>query len=121
MRALLMCLTVVGAVPLLAQAPAYKRGDEVRIQTSEGKPASPPVQRVIAIPGDRLKIDKTAASVNEHAIGGLSPKLLAACGKWQETVPEGHYFLVGEEVEGLSATRSCSLLPASRIRGLVQR
>jgi signal peptidase I len=123
MRALLTCVAVLSAIALQAQAPVYNRGDEVRVQTSDGKPASPTIQRVIAVPGDRLKIDKTRASVNEQAIADadLSPKLLTTCGKWTETVPVGHYFLAGEEVKAHSAIRSCSLVPASRIIGRVQR
>jgi hypothetical protein len=121
MRVLLTCVALLGSVPLHAQAPVYNRGDEVRLQTSDGKPASPPIQRVIAVPGDRLKVDKIRASINDKEVADLSPKLLATCGTWMETIPVGHYFLVGEELEHDSATRSCSLVPASRIIGRIER
>jgi len=116
-----VALALLGAVSPQAGAAEYNRGDEVRVQTAEGQPASPPVQRVMAGPGDRVKIDGKRLSVDEQAISGISPKLLLACGSWAKTVPPGHYFLIGEELVGESATRSCSLLPASRILGGVRR
>jgi hypothetical protein len=119
MRALLTSVAVLGAVSALAEPVEYKRGDEVRVQTVEGQPASPPVQRVIGVPGDRVRLDTSGASINGQAISGVSPQLLLACGKWDDKVPPSHYFLIGEELTGTSATRSCSLIPASRIAGAV--
>ena len=121
MRVLLTSVAVLGAMSSQVSALDYGRGDEVRVQTVDGQPASPPVQRVIAVPGDRVRLDTKGAFVNEQAISVVSPQLLTTCGKWDQTVPPGHYFLVGEKVEGESASRSCSLLPASRILGAVRR
>ena len=121
MRGLLIATAVLGATSALAAAQEYKRGDEVRVHTADGQPAAPPVQRVIALPGDQVKIDGKSLAVNDRAITDISPKLLLACGSWDKIVPAGHYFLVGEQIEGGSASRSCSLLPASRILGAVQR
>jgi hypothetical protein len=121
MRALPTYVAVLGAVSVLAEPVQYKRGDEVRVQTAEGQPASPPVQRVIGVPGDRIRLDASGASINGQGISSVSSQLLLACGKWDDTVPAGHYFLIGEELAGTSATRSCSLVPASRIVSAVQR
>jgi len=121
MRALLTSVAVLGAVSVLAEPVEYKRGAEVRVQTVDGQPASPPVQRVIGVPGDRVRLDTNGASINGEAISSVSPQLLVACGKWDDKVPPCHYFLIGDELTGTSATRSCSLVPASRIVSPVQR
>ena len=121
MRALVISAAVLGATAAYAPAQEYRRGDEVRVHTSDGQPAAPPVQRVIAVPGDRVKIDSKILAVNDRAVTDISPGVLLACGTWNQTVPAGHYFLVGEQIEGSSASRSCSLLPASRIVGAAQR
>jgi hypothetical protein len=121
MRAMLTSVAVLGAVSVLAEPVDYKRGDEVRVQTAEGQPASPPVQRVIGVPADRIRLDASGAFINGQAIANVSSQLLLACGKWDDTVPLGHYFLMGEELTGTSATRSCALVPASRIVSAVQR
>jgi hypothetical protein len=120
MRALVILVIVLGAVSAQTLAQEYRRGDEVRVQAADGQPAAPPVQRVMAVPGDQIKIDGKSLAVNDRAITDISPKLLLACGTWDKIVPAGHYFLVGEQIEGGSASRSCSLLPVGRILGTVQ-
>jgi signal peptidase S26 family len=120
MRVLVILVILVGAVSAPALAQEYRRGDEVRVQTADGQPAAPPVQRVMAVPGDHIKIDGKSLAVNDRAITDISPKLLLACGTWDEVVPARHYFLVGEQIEGGSASRSCSLLPVGRILETVQ-
>jgi hypothetical protein len=120
MRTVIACFAVLAALSVQAQAAEYIRGDEVRVTTADGQTASPPIQHVMAVPGDRIQIDATGLSVNETPIQGLSAKLPLACGTWDTTVPSGHYFLVGEQIQGQSASRSCSLVPASRVRGAAQ-
>ena len=123
MRGLLISVAVLGAISAGAGAAPqeYNRGDQVRVNTVDGQPADPPVQRIIGVPGDRIKIDGKTLTVNDRAIADISPQLILACGSWDDTVRAGHYFLVGEQLQGVSASRACSLLPASRIVGGVQR
>jgi hypothetical protein len=40
-------------------APAYQHGAAVSVRAVDGLSASPPVQRVVAIPGDRIRIDQS--------------------------------------------------------------
>jgi hypothetical protein len=121
MQIVLIAGLLFGTVALQAQAPTYRRGEQVRIQSSDGKPASPSIQRIVAIPGDRLRADKTGVYVNDEAVAGISPELLGVIGKWEQSVPVGHYFVVGEKRQGPhSVTRASALLPASRILGRVR-
>src|SRR5262249_20346847 len=105
---------------LQAQSANYHRGDQVRVQTASGEPASPPVQRVVAVPGDHVWVEKTTLYVNDKPVDGLSPELIETVGRWEpQVVPPGHYLLMGEEKHEDSAVRSGSLVPGKRIIGLV--
>jgi signal peptidase I len=121
MGALLTSIAVLAVLAAQESGPKYNRGDEVRVQTADSRPASPPVQRVIAVPGDQIKIDSKALAVNGRIVTDVSPKLLSVCDSWDQSVPAGHYLLVGEEIRGSSISRSCSLLPASRLLGAARR
>jgi hypothetical protein len=74
------------------------------------------MQRVIAVPGDRIQVGSAEARVNGRKVEAVPKTLLKACGTWDQTVPAGHYVVAGEERQGESVTRSCSLLPAVRLR-----
>jgi hypothetical protein len=121
MRKLLISAVVLIAASPWAAAQDYRRGDEVRVQTPDGQPAAPPVQKVVAVPGDQVTIDGKRIVVNSRTVTDVSTELLSVCGSWSKAVPEGHYFLVGEQINGASTTRSCSLLPVGRILGGVRR
>jgi len=113
-------LTCLVAVTLQAQSASYHRGDQVRVQSAAGEAASPSVQRVVAIPGDRVRVEKTALYVNDKLVDGLSRELVATIEHWEpQLVPAGHYLLMGEEKHNNSAVRSGSLVPSKRIVGLV--
>src|SRR5215510_12540010 len=100
MRALLVSVVVLGAISAAAEQPEYRRGDQVRVHTVDGQPADPPVQRVIAVPGDRVRIDGERITVNDRPISAISPELVKACRSWDESVPAAHYFLIGEQIQG---------------------
>jgi len=117
MRMVLVGLAFLGAATLQAESAHYKRGDQVRVQIASGELASPPVQRVVAVPGDRFRVEKTALYVNDKLVDGLSPELVATIGGWEpQVVPAGHYLVMGEEKRDHSAVRSGSLVPGKRIR-----
>jgi hypothetical protein len=115
MRYLLLGLALLTATLAFGAAVAYQRGDRVRVHGVDGKPASPAVQRVIAVPRDQIQVGSAGARVNGRKVDAMSKALLKVCGTWDQTVPAGHYVVAGEEVRNESATRSCSLLPAARL------
>ena len=120
MRIVLVGIACLGAATLQAQSAIYSRGDQVRVQAASGEPASPPVQRVVAVAGDRIRVEKSALYVNDKLVEGLSPELVATIASWEpQVVPAGHYFLMGEEKHDASAVRSGSLVPGERIIALV--
>ena len=85
-----------------AQTPPYQRGDRVRMPDSDNP------RTIIAVAGDRLRVDATGLYVNEVAVSGFSQDHLERLQKteWlprflrrldlEQTIPEGHYFLAGE-------------------------
>lgn len=112
-------LVVLGAVILVqathAQGTTYGRGDTVRLVAQEnGEPL--PDSRIIAIAGDRVRIDKSAITVNGEAVEGVSAELLqTVANPWEQLVPEGHYFVVGESGTRNSMVRYYGLIPAGKI------
>ena len=108
------------AATLPAQGATYNRGDQVRVQDASGEPASPPVQRVVAVPGDSVRVERKELYVNDKLVDGLSPELVATIERWEsQVVAARHYLVMGEEKHEQSTVRSGSLIPAKRIVGLV--
>ena len=114
-------------VVAMALAPAFQaqpgtdaKGDVVKlVKSAEGDPL--PDSRVIAVAGDRLKIDKSAVLLNGESVRDLSPQVAEQLGTWDQTVPAGHYFVIGERQEGGSTSRYNGLIPAAKIAGKVSK
>jgi signal peptidase I len=112
---LLIALVVLGAVGLQAQGITYARGDLVRLQSSDGTIVT---RKIVAIPGDRLRIDKSGLFVNDVATL-VSPEFLASVDAWAETIPAGDYFVIQDAREGELLTRFWGLIPFDRVLGKV--
>ena len=86
----LLSLAVVLVTMLQTQA-IYQRGDIVRVKGE----TNIPTVRVIAVPGDRVRINDSGVYVNDAAVIWVSSDLLDALPKpWQpEVMAEGHYFV----------------------------
>jgi signal peptidase I len=100
-------LSLAVVLVTMLQTPAiYQRGDVVRVK-GEG---NIPSVRVIAVPGDRVRINDSGVYVNDAPVTWVSSDLLAALPKpWQpEVMAEGQYF-----VAGLSRTESNGTLSKS--------
>jgi signal peptidase I len=117
-------LVVVAAVALVqltqAQSPAgYARGETVRLVAQEnGSPL--PDSRVVAIVGDRVHIDNSSFTVNGVVVQGVSPELLKTIANaWDQLVPQGHYFVIGESGTRDDMVRYYGLIPAEKIIGKV--
>jgi signal peptidase I len=112
-------LVVVAAVITVqlshAQASQYARGDMVRLVAQEnGDPF--PDSRIVAIAGDRVHIDRSSLTVNGVAVQDVSKDLLQTVSEaWDQLVPEGHYFVVGERGTTNDMVRYYGLIPAKKI------
>ena len=87
-------LSLAVVLAAMLQSPAiYQRGDVVRVK-GEG---NIPSVRVIAVPGDRVRINDSGVYVNDVAVTWVSSDLLAALPKpWQpEVMAAGQYFVAG--------------------------
>ena len=112
-------LVVLAAVLFIqvthAQGVRYVRGDTVRLVAQEnGEPR--PDSRIIAIAGDRVHIDKSSLIVNGLAVQGVSADLLKTVVEpWDQLIPEGHYFVVGENGTPNDMVRYYGMIPAAKI------
>jgi signal peptidase I len=117
MRIVLAILTF-SVVAVLAQAQdltVFQRGDLVRMKSQSPSYAL----RVIAVPGDRVRMDKSAIYVNDAAVTGLSSDLVANNSGGTKTIPANHYYVVGEQrvksEDGESLSQNYSFIWAGSI------
>ena len=96
MRLSILGIACLCAVTVQAQGVGYKRGEHVRVEAADGTPAAPPVQRIVATPGDRIRVERAALYVNDKVVEGLSPELIATIEGWEpQLIPTGHYLVMG--------------------------
>ena len=66
--------------------------------------------------GDRVHVDKSSITVNGVSVQGVSAELLQGVSEvWDQLVPEGHYFVVGESGTPNDMVRYYGLIPAAKI------
>lgn len=119
-KLLVLVVALALAPAFQAQAPTYSNGDVVRlVKPADGDPL--PNSRVIAVAGDRLKIDKSGVLLNGEPVRDVAPQVAEQLGSWDQIVPVGHYFVLGERQEGGSTLRYNGLIPAAKIAGKVSK
>ena len=100
---LVVGLVVIASVASFAQSGVYSRGQSVRVRSSassnEGRPTME--LKIVAVPGDRLRIDQARLLVNDAAVVGFSADFFERVAEKPERVPSvlppGHYFVMGEK------------------------
>lgn len=115
MRTLILSLAVIASPTIYGQSATFQRGELVRVLplTVPSAPTTPVlnpgalehrtamVLEVVAVPNDRVRIDKSAIYVNDVQVTGFSPDFVArvvrAPERAPQVVPEGHYFVMGEQ------------------------
>jgi hypothetical protein len=108
------------AVSAWAQAPAYGRGEVVRV-----RPTSSPSEtrttlplKVVAVPGDRITVRDSAVLVNSTGLTGFSPDLvarMARSSRTPQTVPANHYVVAGERRVNQDISEYWGLHPGSEL------
>jgi hypothetical protein len=104
MRSLIVVLAVIASATFQAQAPAYGRGERVRVKAQAqdaGPPATDLVLTVVALPQDRLSTVRNVLYVNDAPVTQFSADFLArvaaAPDRIPARIPDGHYFVMGEQ------------------------
>jgi hypothetical protein len=124
MRTLLAAVVLLATPAVHAQTPAFQRGDLVRVQTAEGTPASPELQIVIALPGDRLRVDDSGVFVNDAEVRWMSSELKRGLPHQSEVIQPGQVLVAGEEHHTIMSAggsrsttvgRSWSNIPLTRL------
>ncbi len=105
----------VMSIGLIQPQPAFERGENVHVFKADGTAAEPAVQRIIAVGGDRLRIEQAGVFVNDQAVTGISAFLFAVLPRESEVIPAGHVFVVGEERDGRVIGRTWSIIPTGRL------
>ncbi len=93
MGRLLIALLLLATATVQAQSTTFLRGEIVRVQEME----RPTALRIVAIPNDRIRSNDSGIYVNDVAVTGFSSEFLSRAVWRSQVVPEGHYFLMGEE------------------------
>ena len=107
-------ITILAVFAVMVQTEVtLQRGDIVRIKSENA-----PLVRIVAVAGDRVRIDDSGVFVNGAAVTSISPELLSK--PWEpEIIPAGHYLVAGEErsesVSGVSVSRYWALIGANKV------
>ena len=121
MRNLVVVLAVLMSPVLTAQTVvSYNRGDTVRLHSRDQmKPTPDP--RIIAVGGDRVRIDQTGVFVNEVPLVWVSRDFAANYGKrpWDSMVPEGHYAVIADYRQNHDVSQFLGFVSANTIVGRV--
>lgn len=100
MRTFVMSLLVVAAVSIHAQPAAFQRGESVRVRQSSGESRAVIPLKIVAVPGDRIRVDEARMFVNDAPVTGFSPEFVtrvAQAPRAPDVVPAGHYYVMGEQ------------------------
>jgi hypothetical protein len=111
MHGWIVLLAIVVSSGFQTQPIVYQRGDIVRVRDVP-KPAA---FKVIGIPADRIRADETGVYVNDIAVTGFSSEFLTRFKRAPMVVPNGHYFVIGEERINGDVSENMSMVPAAAL------
>ncbi len=114
-KVLIVAAAVACATLLQAQTISYAKGDIVQlVAPAAGDPL--PDSRIIAVAGAGIHIAKTGVIVNGERVAEVSREMLDQFAEtWDQVVPVGHYFVIGERQAASSTVRYHGLIPAAKI------
>lgn len=108
---------------------SVERGDIVVFKYPES-PERDFIKRVIGLPGDRLELRRKVVYINDqplderwaHYASPASAELFGASGDLREfygpvTVPEGQFFMMGDNRDNSEDSRYWGFLPATYVKG----
>lgn len=115
MRTLLILLALVAV-----QAQTFERGDVVRLRPEKvSEPETRIALVVVAVPKDTVRAENKTVLVNGKPVTRFSAEFLTQVASKPEhlpvTVPDGHYFVMGEYRINNSVTQYWGLHPAGRL------
>jgi signal peptidase I len=121
--------TAMGVERALMPTRDIRRGDIAVFKYPE-EPERDFIKRVIGLPGDRLELRSKVLYINDqplpepyaHYASPASPDAFGASGDLREfygpvTVPQGQYFMMGDNRDNSEDGRYWGFLPASYVKG----
>jgi signal peptidase I len=123
MRTLILSLAVLTSVTLQAQT-TFQRGDVVRVKPSTtSQPLTYPLH-VIAVGGDKVRLDDSGIYVNDVVVTGFSDHFIKSTrsqpDRVPQTVPEGHYFVFGEMRANQDVSQYWGVQPVSSLEPVIR-
>jgi hypothetical protein len=124
MRALFIGFVILASAAISAQSAQYDRGQLVRVlpPASPNEGYSALVLRVVAAPGDRVRVSDSRLLVNEVAVSGFSPEFLdrvvRGSQRFPQVVPEMHYVVMGELRANGNVSEYWGLHPGARLEAV---
>ena len=103
MRTFVVSTAILASVMLHAEPASFQRGDFVRVKpgTNKSEVSTPLVLRVVAGPGDRIRVRNARLYVNNVAVTGFSrgfvSRVVDTPDRIPQVVPDGHCFVMGEQ------------------------
>jgi signal peptidase I len=99
---------------------SYNRGDTVRLHSRDQMRPTPD-PRIIAVGGDRVRIDTSGVFVNEIPLTWVSRDFAANYGErpWDSTVPDGHYAVIADYRQNHDVSQFLGFISANSIAGRV--
>jgi len=103
MRMSALLLAFLASMTLHAQPASFQRGDLVRVKpATDGSGVTTALTlRIVAIAGDRIRLDDAGIYVNEGRVNGFSAdfvkRVAEAPDRTPQIVPAGHCFVMGEQ------------------------
>ncbi len=122
MRTLIVLVVVLVTGSVVAQTPqSYNRGDTVRVESQEQMKPSPN-PRVVAIAGDRVRVDTSGVFVNEMPVSWVSRDFAAIYGSRpvNRVVPEGHYVVIADYRQNEDVAQFFGFVSSESIIGRVE-
>ena len=99
---------------------APKRGDVIVFKApnqARGQPERDFIKRIIAVPGETVEIRDCTVFINGEPLDEPYIRARARSTHAAETVPEDHYFVLGDNRNNSSDSRSWGMLPKENIIG----
>ncbi len=126
---MLFAPTATGVERAIMPTRDVRRGDIVVFKYPE-EPERDFIKRVIGLPGDRLELRNKVLSINDqplpeayaHYASPATADAFGASGDLREfygpvTVPQGQYFMMGDNRDNSEDSRYWGFLPASYVKG----
>ena len=97
----------------------FREPDRLELAAAELTEGWVTVRRVVGLPGERIQIQDGAVYINGEKLAGIDPVEVPGLAASEIEIPEGYYFLLGDNTENSEDSRSeqVGLVPEEQLLG----